>query len=97
MFLVSHRFHNGSLLDQRQLNYDSTLVLRNLQMDQAGEYYCRASNEGGSIKSKAATLTVIGVGLTAFHRAGTPEPCGCEPAAFEVIFLVVISQCIRFS
>lgn len=29
-------------------------------MDQAGEYYCRASSENGSIKSKPATLSVIG-------------------------------------
>ncbi|XP_017539156.1 cartilage intermediate layer protein 1 [Pygocentrus nattereri] len=53
-------FHNGSLLQKSRYRYDETLVLRNLQMDQAGEYYCRASNENGAIKSKPATLTVIG-------------------------------------
>lgn len=29
-------------------------------MAQAGEYYCRATNENGAIKSKPATLSVIG-------------------------------------
>lgn len=52
------RYHNGSLLE---LNSDSTLVLRNLRMEQAGEYYCRASNQAGAIKSKPATLTVLGL------------------------------------
>ncbi|KAM9421995.1 cartilage intermediate layer protein 1-like isoform 3-T3 [Salvelinus alpinus] len=53
-------FHNGSLLDRKQLNYDSTLVLRNLSMEQTGEYYCRASNQAGAIKSKPAIVTVLG-------------------------------------
>ncbi|XP_041931008.1 LOW QUALITY PROTEIN: cartilage intermediate layer protein 1 [Alosa sapidissima] len=53
-------FHNGSLLDRSTLHYDSTLVLRNLRMSQAGEYYCRASSPAGAVKSKPATLTVIG-------------------------------------
>ncbi|KAI4871923.1 hypothetical protein NFI96_002741 [Prochilodus magdalenae] len=52
-------FHNGSLLEKSRHHYDETLVLRNLQMDQAGEYYCRASNENGAVKSKPAILTVI--------------------------------------
>ncbi|KAG7473431.1 hypothetical protein MATL_G00095790 [Megalops atlanticus] len=53
-------FHNGSLLDRKQLKYDRTLVLRNLRKEQAGEYFCRASNENGAIKSKPALLTIIG-------------------------------------
>ncbi|XP_035252269.1 cartilage intermediate layer protein 1-like [Anguilla anguilla] len=53
-------FHNGSLLDRKHLKYGSTLVLRNLGQEQAGEYYCRASGEAGAIKSKPAVLTVIG-------------------------------------
>ncbi|KAG7468012.1 hypothetical protein MATL_G00138280 [Megalops atlanticus] len=53
-------FHNGTLLEVTQTKDDATLVLRNLRMDHAGEYYCRASNEAGAIKSKPATLTVIG-------------------------------------
>ncbi|KAF5904401.1 cartilage intermediate layer protein 1, partial [Clarias magur] len=52
-------FHNGTLLEKSVHHYDETLVLRNLRMDQAGEYYCRASNENGAIKSKPATLSVI--------------------------------------
>ncbi|KAJ8343499.1 hypothetical protein SKAU_G00308280 [Synaphobranchus kaupii] len=53
-------FHNGSLLDEKYLKYENTLVLRNLGPEQAGEYYCRASSEAGAIKSKTAVLTVIG-------------------------------------
>nr|XP_015198795.1 PREDICTED: cartilage intermediate layer protein 1 [Lepisosteus oculatus] len=53
-------YHNGSLLDRSLLKYDSTLLLRNLKRNQAGEYYCKASNEAGSIKSQPATLTVQG-------------------------------------
>ncbi|MGH0158190.1 UNVERIFIED_CONTAM: hypothetical protein FKN15_049750 [Acipenser sinensis] len=52
-------YHNGSLLNSKLYKYDSTLVLRNLQMSQSGEYYCKASNDAGSIKSQPATLTVI--------------------------------------
>ncbi|XP_063045577.1 cartilage intermediate layer protein 1 [Engraulis encrasicolus] len=61
-------YHNGSLLDSSVVSYDSTLVLRNLRMDQAGEYYCRASGPAGAVKSKPATLTVIG-----------QEEASCEP------------------
>ncbi|KAJ8417649.1 hypothetical protein AAFF_G00224920 [Aldrovandia affinis] len=53
-------FHNGTLLDAMQMKGDGTLVLKNLQIQQAGEYYCRASNEASAIKSKPAVLTVIG-------------------------------------
>ncbi|XP_018618777.2 cartilage intermediate layer protein 1-like [Scleropages formosus] len=53
-------FHNDTLLEKAELQYDSTLVLKNLRLDQAGDYYCRASNEAGAIKSKSAKLTVTG-------------------------------------
>ncbi|MGH0140887.1 UNVERIFIED_CONTAM: hypothetical protein FKN15_049141 [Acipenser sinensis] len=53
------KYHNGSLLNSKLYKYDSTLVLRSLQMSQSGEYYCKASNDAGSIKSQPATLTVI--------------------------------------
>ncbi|KAF7688100.1 cartilage intermediate layer protein 1 [Silurus meridionalis] len=53
-------FHNGTLLEKSVYHYGDTLVLRNLRMDQAGEYYCRASSENGAIKSKPATLSIIG-------------------------------------
>ncbi|XP_017314239.1 cartilage intermediate layer protein 1 isoform X2 [Ictalurus punctatus] len=52
-------FHNGTLLAKSVHHYDERLVLRNLSMAQAGEYYCRATNENGAIKSKPATLSVI--------------------------------------
>ncbi|XP_028679265.2 cartilage intermediate layer protein 1 [Erpetoichthys calabaricus] len=53
-------FHNDTLLVKRQYNYDSTLVLRHLKRSQAGHYYCKATNEDGSIKSQPAKLTIFG-------------------------------------
>ncbi|XP_062845477.1 cartilage intermediate layer protein 1 [Trichomycterus rosablanca] len=50
-------FYNGNPLKNQN---DKTLVLRNLRLDQAGEYYCRASNENGAVKSKPAVLTITG-------------------------------------
>ncbi|XP_049573861.1 cartilage intermediate layer protein 1 [Syngnathus scovelli] len=50
-------FHNNSHLAG---NSESTLVLKNLHPEQAGEYYCRASGESGTIKTKPALLKVIG-------------------------------------
>ncbi|MBN3306613.1 CILP1 protein, partial [Amia calva] len=61
-------YHNGTLLDRKQFQYDSTLVLKKLKKSQAGEYHCKASNEAGTIKSQSATLTVIG-----------PEEPSCKP------------------
>lgn len=58
--MTNFRFHNGTLLKKSVYHYDEILVLRNLRMDQAGDYYCRAISENGAIKSKPATLTVIG-------------------------------------
>ncbi|XP_029431383.1 cartilage intermediate layer protein 1 [Rhinatrema bivittatum] len=52
-------YHNGTLLDPMVHKYNSKLALAQLQMKQAGEYYCQASNEAGSVKSKAARLSVI--------------------------------------
>ncbi|XP_074989319.1 cartilage intermediate layer protein 1 isoform X2 [Caretta caretta] len=52
-------YHNGTLLDSSVYKYNSKLVLRNLNTDQAGEYFCKASNEAGSVKSQAAKLSVI--------------------------------------
>lgn len=62
--LSIYRFHNGTLLDRNQYQYDETLILRNLTLDHMGEYYCRASHENGAIKSKPATLTVTGLSLS---------------------------------
>ncbi|KAK7912597.1 hypothetical protein WMY93_012808 [Mugilogobius chulae] len=50
-------FHNNSLIEKQSEN---TLVLKNLQLEQTGEYYCRASGPSGAIKTKPATLRVIG-------------------------------------
>ncbi|XP_030434993.1 cartilage intermediate layer protein 1 [Gopherus evgoodei] len=52
-------YHNGTLLDSSVYKYNSKLVLRNLNIDQAGEYFCKASNDAGSVKSQAAKLSVI--------------------------------------
>ncbi|XP_068603437.1 cartilage intermediate layer protein 1 [Brachionichthys hirsutus] len=50
-------FHNDSLLEQR---FDSTLVLKHLRPEQTGLYHCRASGPSGLIKTKPATLKVLG-------------------------------------
>ncbi|XP_068173906.1 cartilage intermediate layer protein 1 [Antennarius striatus] len=52
-------FYNNSLLEKQS---DSTLVLKDLQTEQAGEYRCRASGPSGFIKTKPATLKVLGRG-----------------------------------
>ncbi|KAK2853962.1 hypothetical protein Q5P01_006623 [Channa striata] len=50
-------FHNESLLEGQS---ESTLVLKDVQAGQAGEYHCRASGPSGTIKSKPATLKILG-------------------------------------
>ncbi|XP_061887002.1 cartilage intermediate layer protein 1 [Entelurus aequoreus] len=50
-------FHNNSLLGRQSENI---LVLKDLHPEQAGEYYCRASGPTGAIKTKPATLKIIG-------------------------------------
>uniref|UniRef100_A0A8C3XR77 Cartilage intermediate layer protein n=1 Tax=Chelydra serpentina TaxID=8475 RepID=A0A8C3XR77_CHESE len=52
-------YHNGTLLDSSVYKYNSKLELKNLNIDQAGEYFCKASNDAGSVKSQAAKLSVI--------------------------------------
>uniref|UniRef100_A0A8C0H5E3 Cartilage intermediate layer protein n=1 Tax=Chelonoidis abingdonii TaxID=106734 RepID=A0A8C0H5E3_CHEAB len=52
-------YHNGTLLDSSVYKYNSKLVLRNLNIDQAGEYFCKARNDAGSVKSHPAKLSVI--------------------------------------
>ncbi|CAH2283467.1 cartilage intermediate layer 1 [Pelobates cultripes] len=52
-------YHNGTLLNQNMRKNSNQLVLRKLQISQAGEYYCKAKNEAGFVKSQAATLTLI--------------------------------------
>ncbi|GCC38455.1 hypothetical protein chiPu_0016969 [Chiloscyllium punctatum] len=55
-------YHNGSLLDVKTHGYHSSLVLRDLQPQQAGQYLCQARNIAGAVKSKPASLTVIALG-----------------------------------
>lgn len=55
------RYHNGTLLDRKVYKYEEDLVLRDLKLEQAGQYYCKTSSPAGSIKSSPASLTVIGM------------------------------------
>uniref|UniRef100_UPI00398F53D6 cartilage intermediate layer protein 1-like n=1 Tax=Pristiophorus japonicus TaxID=55135 RepID=UPI00398F53D6 len=64
-------YHNGSLLNVKTHGYDSTLVLRQLQPQHAGQYMCRARNTAGSVKSQPATLTVIALAAPSCNP--TPE------------------------
>lgn len=57
---ASFRFHNGTLLDRRQHGSGPHLDLQGLREDQAGDYYCKAWNEAGAVRSRAAQLTVLG-------------------------------------
>uniref|UniRef100_A0A3P9JA94 Cartilage intermediate layer protein, nucleotide pyrophosphohydrolase n=1 Tax=Oryzias latipes TaxID=8090 RepID=A0A3P9JA94_ORYLA len=60
-------FHNNTVME---METDGMLVLRDLRPQQAGEYYCRASGASGTIKSKPATLKVIGKD----ERSCNPKP-----------------------
>lgn len=60
-------FYNNSLLEKLSENM---LVLKNLQPEQAGEYYCSASGPSGAIKTKPATLKIIGNN----ERSCSPKP-----------------------
>ncbi|XP_069551022.1 cartilage intermediate layer protein 1 [Brachyistius frenatus] len=64
-------YHNGSLLNSKVYKYEEDLVLRDLKPEQSGQYYCKTSNEIGSIKSAPALLTVIAKGTPACNS--TPE------------------------
>ncbi|XP_060702493.1 cartilage intermediate layer protein 1 isoform X4 [Hemiscyllium ocellatum] len=52
-------YHNGTLLD---IKNEETLLLKDLQSWQGGQYQCKVSNGISSIKSVPATLTVIAKG-----------------------------------
>ncbi|XP_041912541.1 cartilage intermediate layer protein 1 [Alosa sapidissima] len=58
-------YHNGSLLDWKEYKYEEDLVLRDLRVEQSGQYYCKATSQTGSIKSSQAFLTVMGKGTPA--------------------------------
>ncbi|KAM7102489.1 cartilage intermediate layer protein 1 isoform 1-T3 [Ciconia maguari] len=53
-------YHNGSLLDPSLYKYKNNLILKNLNREQSGEYFCKASSTRGSAKSQSAKLAVIG-------------------------------------
>lgn len=64
-------YHNGTLLDRKVYKYEEDLVLRDLKLEQSGQYYCKTSSPAGSIKSSPAVLTVIAKGTPACNS--TPE------------------------
>ncbi|EDL90630.1 cartilage intermediate layer protein 2 (predicted) [Rattus norvegicus] len=75
-------FHNGTLLDRRQQGSGPHLELQGLREEQAGEYHCKAWNEAGTVRSRAAHLTVLAPGQPACdprpqeHLIKLPDDCG---------------------
>ncbi|XP_075063732.1 cartilage intermediate layer protein 1 [Mixophyes fleayi] len=74
-------YHNGTLLDQTVHKFSNQLVLRKLKRNQAGEYYCKAKNEAGFVKSSSARLRLIANGANACnpnpekHLIRLPHDC----------------------
>ncbi|XP_033045640.1 cartilage intermediate layer protein 1 isoform X2 [Trachypithecus francoisi] len=68
-------YHNDTLLDPSHYKHESKLVLRNLQQDQAGEYFCKAQSDAGAVKSKVAQLIVI---------APDETPCNPVPESYLI-------------
>lgn len=62
-------YHNGTLLDRKLYKYEEDLVLRELKLEQSGQYYCKTSSPAGSVKSSPAVLTVIAKGTPACNSA----------------------------
>ncbi|CAM2109155.1 unnamed protein product [Caretta caretta] len=77
------RYHNGTLLDRKLHKYNSSLVLQDLGLRQAGFYHCKASTDVGSIKSSPAFLTVT--------AQGQPS-CKAEP---EEYLIKLPSECFQ--
>lgn len=46
-------------------------MLKNLQQDQAGDYFCKAQSDAGAAKSQVAQLTVIGKSLSLGPESAT--------------------------
>ncbi|XP_021493759.2 cartilage intermediate layer protein 2 [Meriones unguiculatus] len=75
-------FHNGTLLERRLHGSGPHLELRGLGEQQAGEYHCKAWNEAGAVRSRAARLTVLAPGRPACdshpreHLIKLPDDCG---------------------
>uniref|UniRef100_A0A8D2J697 Cartilage intermediate layer protein 2 n=1 Tax=Varanus komodoensis TaxID=61221 RepID=A0A8D2J697_VARKO len=76
-------YHNGTLLDRKAFKYNSSLVLHNLEAQQAGEYHCKASNEHGAIKSSIAHLRVRDPGVA---------DCAAQP---EEYLIKLPEECIQ--
>uniref|UniRef100_A0A8D1YHC3 Ig-like domain-containing protein n=1 Tax=Sus scrofa TaxID=9823 RepID=A0A8D1YHC3_PIG len=68
-------YHNNTLLEPSLYKHESKLVLRNLQQDQAGEYFCKAQSDAGAVKSLVARLTVI---------APDEAPCNPTPESYLI-------------
>ncbi|XP_029092450.1 cartilage intermediate layer protein 1 isoform X3 [Monodon monoceros] len=68
-------YHNSTLLHPSLYKHESKLVLRNLQRDQAGEYFCKAQSDTGAAKSHVARLTVI---------APDETPCNPTPESYLI-------------
>ncbi|XP_031199823.1 cartilage intermediate layer protein 1 [Mastomys coucha] len=68
-------YHNNTLLDPSLYKHETKLVLRNLQQDQAGEYFCKAQSDAGAVKSKVTQLTVI---------AHDETPCNPAPESYLI-------------
>ncbi|XP_061451541.1 cartilage intermediate layer protein 1 isoform X2 [Rhineura floridana] len=68
-------FHNNTLLDPVLYKYKSNLMLKNLKLDQAGQYSCKTSNDAGSVKSKAAMLSLL---------AKNETPCNPRPEGYLI-------------
>ncbi|NWR79569.1 CILP2 protein, partial [Centropus unirufus] len=72
-----HWYHNGTLLERTAHRSGSRLVLRDLALEQAGTYHCKASTEAGAIRSAPAQLTVLAQG----QQSCKPQP---EPSLVEL-------------
>ncbi|XP_053128675.1 cartilage intermediate layer protein 1 [Hemicordylus capensis] len=68
-------FHNDTLLDPALYKYKGKLLLKNLRLGQAGQYSCKTSNDAGSVKSKAAILTLV---------AKDEAPCNPKPESYLI-------------
>uniref|UniRef100_A0A8D2LUR6 Cartilage intermediate layer protein n=1 Tax=Varanus komodoensis TaxID=61221 RepID=A0A8D2LUR6_VARKO len=67
-------FHNETLLDPTLYKHKSYLVLRNLTRAHAGQYFCKTSNQAGSVKSQVATLSL----------AGEKPACAPRPESYRI-------------
>lgn len=90
------RYHNNTLLDPSLYKHDGKLLLKNLQRDQAGEYFCKAQSDAGAVKSQVAQLMVIGKpsrvpGEPLLQDWGAPQwiKLGSKNPSFSVLYTVL--------